>query len=116
MKFYVFSILLALTLQSCSTMEFNTSGNETFLVAARSKSEKLVTIEKTKDFYFWGQSPERSDFNLQEETIGLGVFNPSYVSIEQRYKFSDIFFTFVTLGLYCPVTYKITLLSNGELK
>lgn len=107
---------MVLVLSACSTMEFNTSGHETFLVSARAKSEKQVTVEKTKDFYFWGMSPANAEFNLQDETEGQGLFNPSYVAIEQRYSFSDILYTFITLGLYCPVTYKITLLTNGELK
>lgn len=116
MKNFVISIFTVLTLMSCSTMEFNTSGNETFFVSARARSEKLITFEKTKDFYFWGMSPVRSDFNLEEEANGMGVFFPSYVTVEQRYKFSDILYTLITLGLYCPVTYTVTLLSNGEQK
>ncbi len=97
-------------------MEFNTSGHEPFTVAARPGSERLVTVETTKDFYFWGMTPANAEYNLQDETQRQGIFNPSYVAIEQRYKFSDILYTFITLGLYCPVTYKVTLLSNGELK
>ena len=108
--------ILLLACTACSTMEFNTSGRETFKVGALSGSEKLVTVESTKDFYFWGLTPEYAEFNFQDETRGKGVSNPSYVSVEQRYTFKDIFFTFITLGLYCPVTYNLTLLSNGEKK
>lgn len=107
---------MVLVLSACSRMEFNTSGRGPFFVAARSGSERLVTVETTKDFYFWGMSPVIAEFNLQDETQRQGVYNPSYVAIEQRYKFSDILYTFITLGLYCPVTYRVTLLSNGELK
>lgn len=114
-KILIFHFLM-LALWGCSTMEFNTSGREPFLVGAASKSEKQITVESTKDFFFWGLSPDYAEFNLQDETKDLGVYNPSYVSIEQRYTFTDVFFTFITLGLYSPVTYKITLLSNGELK
>ena len=110
------SIFLMLALLGCSTMEFNTSGKEPFLVGAASKSEKIITLESTKDFFFWGLSPDYAEFNFQDETLDLGVYNPSYVSIEQSYTFTDVFFTFITLGLYCPVTYKVALLSNGELK
>ncbi len=115
MKNLTLSILL-LACTACSTTEFNTSGREAFKVAAQKKSEKQVSVETTKDFYFWGMSPEYSEFDLQDETQNEGVYNPSYVSVEQRYTFKDIFFTFITLGLYCPVTYKVTLLSNGEVK
>ena len=116
MKNFVFSIFMMLGLGACSTMEFSTNGTEVFTVAAQAKSEKQVTVETTKDFYFWGMSPERAQFDLQDETKWLGVYNPSYVTIEQSYSFSNILFTVVTLGLYCPVTYKLTLLTNRELK
>lgn len=116
MKKFSFSIFVMLALAGCSTMEFNTSGREKFLVGADSKSEKQITVETTKDFFFWGLSPDYAEFNLQDEVKGMGVYNPSYVTIEQRYTFKDVFFTFITLGLYSPVTYKVTLLSNGELK
>lgn len=85
-------------------------------MAAQKKSEKQVSVEATKDFYFWGMAPEYGEFDLQDEMQGEGLYNPSYVAIEQRYTFKDIFFTLITLGLYCPVTYKVTLLTNGEVK
>lgn len=115
MKNLTLSILL-LACSACSTMEFNTSGREAFKVAAQKHSEKQVSVEATKDFYFWGKTPAYAEFDLQDEMQGQGIYNPSYVAIEQRYTFKDIFFTFITLGLYCPVTYKVTLLSNGEVK
>lgn len=107
-------MLLALT--ACSTMEFNTSGREIFRVNAHSSNEKVLSVEATKDFYFWGLSPDYAEFNLQDETIRLGVNDPSYVSVEQSYTFINILYTVITLGLYCPVTYKVTLLSNGDVK
>lgn len=109
-------ILILLASCACSTMEFNTGGRETFKVSAQPGSEKQVTVIATKDFYFWGITPEFAEFDLQEELQGQGVYNPSYVAFEQSFTFKDIFFTFITLGLYCPVTYQVTLLSNGEVK
>jgi hypothetical protein len=112
----IFSIFMMLVCSACSTMEFTTSGNEVFTVSSGPKSERQVTAEVTKDFYFWGMTPANPEFNLQDETKGLGANNPSYVTIEQSYTFSDILYTFVTLGLYCPVTYRVTLLTSRELK
>lgn len=109
-------VIVFILTSACSTIEFNTSGREPFNVGAISGSERLIEVERSKDFYFWGLTPEKAEFNLQDETAGEGANNPSYVSIEQRYTFKDIFFTFATLGLYCPVTYKVTLLSKGEAK
>lgn len=103
-------------LLSCSTIEFNSDGKELFYVGTLSKSERIVELTRTKDFYFWGLTPEKNDFNLEDETNGLGVDRPSFVGIEQDFSFSNIAFTLITLGLYCPVDYKITLLSHEEKK
>ncbi len=116
MKNLTLSIFILLAASGCSTIEFNSSGKEDFHVGALSGSERLVEVEATKDFYFWGLAPARAVFDLQEEAQGKGVNSSSYVSIEQKYTFKDIFFTYITLGLYCPVTYKVTLLSKGEPK
>lgn len=115
MKNFIFPVLLLICC-ACSTTEFSSTGREIFKVSATKGSEKEITAEATKDFYFWGISPELAEFDFQDEFQGLGVYNPSYVSIEQSFTLKDIFFTFVTLGLYSPVTYQVTVLSNGEVK
>ena len=97
-------------------MEFNTTGRQPFMVSSLKGSEKQVVVESTKEFYFWGLTPAYAEFDLEDEMAGQGIYNPSYVAVEQRYNLKDIFYTFITLGLYCPVTYRVTLLSNGELK
>ena len=112
----MFSIFMLLALSACSTIELNTSGRQNFYVGIKPGSEKELSVETTKEFYFWGLAPDFAELNFQDETDGLGARDPSYISIEQKFTFSDLAFTFLTLGLYCPVTYKITLLSNGELK
>lgn len=114
-KRLLFFLLLALC-SSCSTVEFNTSGNEVFYVSTFSKSEKEITVEVEKDFYFWGLSPEKLDFDLQDEFESKGVYNPSFVKVTQKTTFSNLFYTIITLGLYAPVTYEVRILSNGNLK
>lgn len=114
----LFFVLLAFCLMctSCSTIEFNTSGREVFQISARSGSERIIEVETTKDFYFWGMVPASQELDLWDETHKEGISNPSYVSIEQRYRIRDILFTFATLGIYCPSTYRVQLLSLGENK
>lgn len=115
---FFFSMLCWLLISSCSTMEFNTNGREPFSISARSGSERIVEVIVTKDFYFWGISPskEKAYLDMQAEIDGKGVSNPSYASIEQTFSFKNIFYTALTLGLYCPVDYKVTLLAEGEAK
>jgi Bor protein len=115
---FIFSLVVLLLLTSCSTIEFNTSGKETFYLSPRPGSEKLIEVKVTKDFYFWGLTPKKGmrDFDLEDELDGYGVNQPSYVAVEQSFSFKNVLYTVVTLGLYCPVDYRVTLLSKGEEK
>lgn len=114
-NFLIVSFLIIFT-SSCSTVEFNTSGTETFYVASRPGSERRVEVTKTKEFFFWGLVPSKENFNFLEEAKGYGVDRPSYVSVEQRYSLKDVVLTFLTLGVYCPTTYSISFLSFGNVK
>ena len=115
MKNLTLSILL-LACSACSTMEFNSTGKETFKVSSIGRFETKIAVVETKEFFFWGMIPKHAEFDLQDEMAGQGYYNPTNVTIEQRYTFKDIFFTFITLGLYCPVTYQVTLLSERDVK
>jgi len=115
-RHFMFGLTLISILTSCSSIEFTSSGRETYFVAAKVGSERGVDVEVTRGFYFWGLSPNKAVFNLSEEFKGLGVSNPSYVAITQKYTLSDVLLTLLSLGLYSPVTYEVTLLSKGETK
>ncbi len=99
---------------SCSSIEFTSTGRETYHVAALAGSERAVDIEVTRGFYFWGLSPKKAEFNFGEEFKGQGVSRPSFISITQKYNLSDVLLTLFSLGLYAPVTYQVSLLSFGE--
>jgi hypothetical protein len=105
-----------LMFSSCSNLEFNTDGREPFYVGAQSGSERIVELTKTKDFYLWGLLPKSQDFNLQDETKDQGLYNPSYIILEQSFSFSNALFAIITLGMYTPIDYKLTILSKGESK
>ncbi len=115
MKNFLMSILM-LACCACSTMEFNSTGREAFKVSSNGIFETKVTVEETKEFFFWGMVPEYAEFDLQDEMKGQGYDNPTDVTIEQRYTLKDIVLTFITLGLYCPVTYQVALLSQGDVR
>lgn len=111
-----FLILSVLTFSGCSSLEFNTSGREPFYVSSKSGSDRIVEIRRTKDFYLWGTMPRVLDFDLQDETKDEGLYNPSYIILEQDFSWKNIFYSVITLGMYTPVDYKLTLLSSGEYK
>ena len=115
MKNLLISIFL-LACCACSTMEFNSTGKEIFKVSSNGSFETKISVEVTKEFFFWGLAPKYAEFDLQDEMKGQDYNNPTNVTIEQRYTLKDIVLTFITLGLYCPVTYQVTLLSQGDVK
>lgn len=83
-------------------------------ISANHKSELTNVISGTSDFYFWGKSPSHSDVDLEDLSNRLGLSYPSYVSVEQTTGWKSFFFTVITLGLYSPVDYKITVLSAKD--
>lgn len=104
--------MTTLFLTSCSSLDFVASGKTPFKMAVGKNSDQTVEIESTADFYFWGNSPGNFIINLEDESNRLGLEQPSSVSIEQKTSLKSLFFTIVTLGLYCPVDYKISLLTT----
>lgn len=107
---FIFSFLLT----SCTHLNFIATGETPFKISANKKSERSVVIEGTKDFYFWGLSPGQSDVDLETDGNRLGLNLPSYVSVEQTTSWKSFFYTALTFGLYCPVDYKIVLLTSVE--
>lgn len=95
-------------------MEFFSGENASFMAGANKNNSKIVEVEKTKDFFFWGMLTGKGEFAFENETKGEGVVKPSYVTIEQKYSLSDLAFTLLSLGLYAPVTYKIIFLSDKQ--
>ena len=106
--------ITALFISSCSSLDFISSGNTPFKISAGKKSEQIVEISSTADFYFWGHSPENLIVDLEDSAHKMGLEDPSAVTISQMTNWKSIFFSLVTLGLYCPVEYKISLLAKRE--
>lgn len=99
---------------SCSHVDFVAGGNTPFKISGEKNSDETVEIEGTADFYFWGQAPEELKVDLEDFETRMGMTRPSFVSVEQTFGFKSLFYTFITLGLYCPVDYKVKMLKVTE--
>lgn len=99
---------------SCSSLNFVAGGKTPFKISAGKNSDQTVVAEGSADFYFWGKSPGSMKIDLEDLENKLGLNYPSYVSVEQTTSWKSFFFTAVTLGLYCPVDYKIKVLTAKE--
>ncbi|MDO9184180.1 MAG: hypothetical protein Q7U04_17330 [Bacteriovorax sp.] len=110
---HVFCLFVATQLLvSCGSLSFVASGRTPFKISAGKNSEHAESIESSADFYFWGKFPENTVIDLEDISMKLGLEEPSYVVVEQSTSLKNFFLTIVTLGLYCPVNYKISLLTN----
>jgi hypothetical protein len=103
---------LVSTLTACSNLSFVASGKTPFKISVGKKSEKLVEKNSTADFYFWGKSPPSFVVDLEDFGHEFGLEEPSNVTLSQTIGWKSFLYTVVTLGLYCPVDYKISVLSN----
>lgn len=111
--FCLFSFILMVS-TSCSQLNFIASGRTPFKIAANSQSEQSVEIAGTRDFYFWGLTPAEANVDFEDEANRLGLNLPSYVGVEQYTGATSFFYCLLTLGLYCPVDYKIVVLTAKE--
>ena len=111
--FCLFIFILMIT-SSCSSLNFIASGRTPFKISANSKSEQIVEIEGTSDFYFWGFSPGELIVDLEDSSNRLGLNLPSYVTIEQYVSAKSLLYSILTLGLFCPVDYKFAVLTSKD--
>ena len=101
-------------ISSCTHLEFAANGITPFNISAGPGSERIQEIEGTGDFYFWGKSPPKFKVDLEDMAQNLGLNEPSYVSVEQYIGFKSFMFTTFTLGVYCPVDYRIKVLTKDS--
>lgn len=107
------SFILCLTL-SCAKLGFISGGDAEIKISALGGSERPQEITGTSDFYFWGLSPGHSTIDFEDHVNRLGLNYPSYVSLEQNVSVKNVALTILTLGLYCPLDYRITVLTKPE--
>jgi hypothetical protein len=97
-------------------LNFVSSEKTPFNISASKDSEQAIEVEGTADFYFWGKAPGVISVDLDDLQVNLGFDHPSFVSVEQTVGWKSFFFTALTLGLYCPVDYKVKVLTAKGIK
>ncbi len=110
-NFFVWSLIL----QSCSSQSFVSEGTIPIPISTTKNSENFFEKYMTSDSYFWGRSPEVARINLDEIVNELGLRGASFVTIEARFSWRSFLYTLVTLGLYCPQDFKISVRAKREL-
>ncbi len=113
--FIIYSITTILA--SCSTVIFQNEGQIPFKISSSKGSDEVVVYEGKVEFYFWGLFPKINQVDLSEEFKESYLHNPSMVRYKRIYKPSSLFYTFLTLGIYMPEEFEITVYSKrGEVQ
>lgn len=110
--FLIFVILIFTT--SCSQIEFVQNGAKPFKISAESGSEKIIEVHGEVPFYFWGLVPKKHVVDLETELFEKGAHFPSMVKVGRESTFRSTFFTIMTLGLYDPEAYVISVYSREK--
>lgn len=104
--------LILFLYSSCSSLHFESSGAFNVDFMARDEAAKELSVEGKKEFFFWGLYPEFQVIKVDQELATIGVNTGGRLQVEEYQTVSGLFLTIVSLGLYHPVYYKITI--RGE--
>ncbi len=74
--------------------------------------ERPLSYEELREFYLWGGVPSTHDINLSDAILKKAHFQDSNVSIEVYRTGFDIVKAIITLGMYCPVHYKLSIIGK----
>ncbi len=101
-------IFFLVLLSSCSTIIFRSNNKIPVTFEGNPEHIKEILIEKKRDFYFWGNSPEEQVVYLDEEVAAAGYRGLSKLIVYEHKNPTDILLKFLTLGLYMPTGFTIT--------
>lgn len=105
-------LFLSFLITNCTSTSFIAKGKTPFKIASRKKSDQLIEVKSRGDFYFWGNSPSQYVINLEDYSNRVALDLPAFVAIEQSINWESFFYTIITLGIYSPINYKISLLTE----
>ncbi|MEI8346947.1 MAG: hypothetical protein WCG27_05745 [Pseudomonadota bacterium] len=94
---------------SCTTIHYVSRGLVTVNVSDRAGLPHPFNVEGQRDFYMWGLYPVEHKVVVDQEIhSATHLARPSALSIEEYLSPSNMLFTFITLGMYCPRNYRLT--------
>lgn len=108
---FLYFVILIFSL-TCSQIEFVQNGLRPFRVSAESGSEKIIEVHGEVPFYFWGLVPKKHVVDLETELFEKGAHSPSMVKVGRESTIRSALYTILTLGLYVPEPYVISVYSR----
>lgn len=112
---FIFLVLFC----SCTTVHYRSSGKMEVTLAARVEHDHRVEARGHKEFYLWGKIPT-SDHTvfLDKELWDQGLVSAANLNITEYQSMGDMIVSWLSLGMYIPVRYKITAygIKSGEME
>lgn len=93
---------------SCSQIRYSSENSiPTYISTKNNHHSRIHTIGKKK-FYLWGLVPREHTVYVDEELSDAGVLSGSRIEVQEYQSGLDVFLTYISLGLYKSVHYKIS--------
>jgi hypothetical protein len=103
----LFILFLGL-ISSCTTVHYRSSGKMEVTLAARDKHDHRAEAIGHKEFYLWGRIPDKDHtVFIDKELWNQGLVSAASLNITEYQNFTDMIVSWLSLGMYIPVRYKI---------
>jgi len=104
---FIFLFVIFLNL-SCSQIRYTSENSIPTYISGKDHHSRKVKTSGIRKFYLWGLIPREHVVNLDEELSNVALLSSAKIEVEEYQEGMDTFMTYLTLGLYRPVRFKIT--------
>ena len=101
-------LFLCTTFMSCTTMHFRSQGDVRLVVGLKDEHHIIRDIEGVKQYFLWGTIPRVHSVRVDKEVEDLGFTSGANVSVEEYQSFGNFVLSILSLGMYIPKNYRIT--------
>jgi len=108
MKTFLNMFFLVILFQSCSMIEYGSTGKIPVYFTYKKNNEYEFKIEGREDFYLFGQLPQVRKVDLDDLLQQEGFIEASKIQIHEFLTVKDMILTGISLGLYTPRSYVVT--------
>lgn len=104
---FIYLIVLFLNL-SCSQIRYTSENSIPTFISGKNHHTRKVKVDGIRRFYLWGLIPREHVVNLDEELSNVALLSSAKIEVEEFQEGMDTFYTYLTLGLYRPVRFRVT--------
>lgn len=107
-KFQLFLFVTLSFFSSCSQIRYTSSNSIPSYISTKDGHHSRTHKVGQKKFYLWGLVPREHTVFVDQELSDVGALSASRIEVEEYQTGLDIFYTYITLGLYKSVHYRVS--------